>query len=783
MTLLEAIRPGFNQAGLCFLPVKGDGSKAPDVSAWTAFQTTRPTVAQMRHWDFAHRCGVGMIAGAVSGYREAWDFDEAFTFEAFITAAGKCGLGDVVQRLRAGYEDQTPAGGRRWIVQYPATVTWKDLTLARRPGREGEPATKVLIELPMFAILAPSNGTTHPSGRAYVRVSGSFQTIAAYTNEERDALFALARSFDEMPRREATRPPAPPSRTTNDRPGDDFNRRTTWAQLLEPAGWTHVFDRGDVAYWCRPGKAHGISATTNFGNSDLFYAFTSSSAFEPDVSYTKFGVFTLIEHGGDYAQAALALSQRGFGARATRPPRSTASAASPAVEPATRAVHLTRASAIAVRPVRWSWQDRLALGTFALIGGREGVGKSICVYTIAARITKGTLPGVYDGTPRGVIVAATEDSWEHTIVPRLMAAAADLDRVFRVDVTTLEGAETALSLPTDLAELARVIPEADAALVILDPLLSRLDTALDTHKDAEVRLALEPLVTLAGVTDVTVLGLIHVNKSSSSDVLTLLMGSRAFAAVARTVLFVMTDPDDETRRLLGQAKNNLGRLDLPTLAFRIAGVLVASTAEGDVWTGQLEWLGESERSIREAIDVAAESAGDRSAAAEAADWLLDYLTSQEGTADSAIVKREGAKAGHSREALRRACHHLHVQTKGVGFPRKTFWFLSSRHGFGRLVSPVSAVSAVATDVGETDKEPTNCIQLPQSTQLTQSPQTPRAREATATEDLSAWVTEDEPALLAGESDSAFADHDEHETRSLTDQRQDRGDASFRRGWQ
>ena len=62
---------------------------------------------------------------------------------------------------------------------------------------------KVLIELPAFSIVAPTNGRVHPSGRPYLRRSGSFSSIAAYTSEERDALIELARSFDAMPRSEA----------------------------------------------------------------------------------------------------------------------------------------------------------------------------------------------------------------------------------------------------------------------------------------------------------------------------------------------------------------------------------------------------------------------------------------------------------------------------------------------------------------------------------------------------------------------------------------------------
>jgi hypothetical protein len=367
--------------------------------------------------------------------------------------------------------------------------------------------------------------------------------------------------------------------------------------------------------------------------------------------------------------------------------------------PPEHCVHLTPASRIFIRPVRWLWHERLALGSLALLGGREGIGKSMCLYTLGADITRGTLPGVYAGTPRAIVVAATEDSWEFTIVPRLMAAGADLGRVFRVDVTTATGSETGLSLPRDLAGLETVVRDVQAALIILDPLLSRLDTQLDTHKDSEVRLALEPLVALADKAGVSVCGIVHVNKSASNDALTTLMGSRAFTAVARSVLFVMTDPDDESVRLFGQAKNNLGRLDLPTLKFTITGTKVAETLEGPVWTGKLVWTGETERSIREALESAADAGNDKSATNEAQGWLEDYLNSQGGSAESAVVKREGAKAGHSKDTLRRACNRLKVTVKTAGFPRQSSWSLPVSATFGRLAATASTASTAPT--GET----------------------------------------------------------------------------------
>ena len=321
MSILHTARLAY-AAGLCVLPTAADGSKRPDVSSWKRYQATRPTAEEMRAFDLAHRSGMGIVAGAVSQYRECWDFDDLDTYHQFVEAATSCGLHAVVQRITAGFENATPGGGRRWIVTYPPEVEARDVTLARRPGRNGEPPIKTLIELPTFAIVAPSDGPTHPSGKPYVQLSGSFADIASYDAAERDDLIALARSFDAMPRkpapdRLAAKPAAKSHRT---RPGDDYNRRMTWTQLLEPAGWTHVYDHGDMSYWCRPGKTVGISASTNYGGSDLLYPFTSSTEFTPETSYSKFAVYTTLEHHGDFAKAALALAKQGYGEQDDTPP-------------------------------------------------------------------------------------------------------------------------------------------------------------------------------------------------------------------------------------------------------------------------------------------------------------------------------------------------------------------------------------------------------------------------------------------------------------------------------
>lgn len=338
-----------------------------------------------------------------------------------------------------------------------------------------------------------------------------------------------------------------------------------------------------------------------------------------------------------------------------------------------RRVRLTAAGSIRPRRVKWLWDDRLALGTLSLVAGGEGLGKSTVTAWLAAEITHGRLPGEHYGKPRGVIVAATEDSWSYTLVPRLIAAGADLSRVFRVEVESAAG-PVPVSLPQDLAGLADAAREVDAALLVLDPLMSRLDGRLDTHRDAETRRGLEPLAAWADQTGAAVLGLIHHNKSGSADPLRVVMGSRAFTAVARSVHTVVSDPDDETdrRRLFATSKNNLGRSGLPTLAFTVEPASVP-TDDGPTETGRLQWAGESRLSVSDAL--AGGSTETKTATAEAAQWLDEYLASQGGTAASADAKRAGARAGHSPDSLKRACRRLGVVIRSQGYPRVTFWDL------------------------------------------------------------------------------------------------------------
>lgn len=419
--------------------------------------------------------------------------------------------------------------------------------------------------------------------------------------------------------------------------------------------------------------------------------------------------------------------------------------------PGGRKMSLTAASTITVRPVRWMWDGRIPLGSLALLGGREGIGKTTLAYTLAADVTQGKLPGDFAGKPKSVIIAATEDSWEHTIVPRLMGAGADLTKVYRIDVTSADDIATSMSLPRDVHSLKDAITRTDTGLVLLDPLMSRLDGTLDSHRDTEVRQALEPIVDIADKSGAAVLGLIHVNKGGSSDPLTSLMGSRAFAAVARAVLFLMLDPDDDKVRLLGQPKNNLGRLDdLPTLTFTIDTATVAETTEGVVTTGRVVWGADSAKSIRDAIEASTDGPMVHTAVGEALDWLVDYLTDQGGAAPSKEIRAEGHKAGHTKDALDRARKRGRIASTSFGFPRQSQWSLPD----ALTVIATSGESPITTTTTTTQ----TTGQTGHGVQSSQSSQSPGGTREDAT-------TEPEPCYHCQRSGSACALHSGGKTNS------------------
>jgi RecA-family ATPase len=132
------------------------------------------------------------------------------------------------------------------------------------------------------------------------------------------------------------------------------------------------------------------------------------------------------------------------------------------------------ASAVETKPVTWLWKRRIPAGKVTMFDGDPDLGKSVVTLDIAARVSKGRkFP---DGAPceaGNVLVCNVEDGADDTIVPRLKAHGADLERVYLFSsVPDEHGGTRLLELPRDLAALEAKVRQRKARLLIIDPVLT-----------------------------------------------------------------------------------------------------------------------------------------------------------------------------------------------------------------------------------------------------------------------------------------------------------------------
>lgn len=327
MTVLETALQ-LHDAGLSVVPVAADGTKRPSV-AWKQYTTTRADRAALEQWFTPDSpLGVGIITGYNNVELLEVEGKAMQLMPDVLELLDGTGLRGLYDRLVTGWSEQSPSGGLHLFYRIADGEVPGNTKIASQPS-DGATGREVLAETRGtggFVVLAPSSGKVHPTGRPYLRLAGGPATTPTITRSERDQLHAVIHAaLDTMPEpHQVANGPVDAKWSTayhaadgDTTPGDDFEAKTDWADIL--TGWVLVFQRGRERYWRRPGKNDGISATTGRADDrDRLYVFTSSTEFEPEVPYTKFGAYALLQHHGDHGAAAKALADRGFGYRSPR---------------------------------------------------------------------------------------------------------------------------------------------------------------------------------------------------------------------------------------------------------------------------------------------------------------------------------------------------------------------------------------------------------------------------------------------------------------------------------
>jgi putative DNA primase/helicase len=196
-------------------------------------------------------------------------------------------------------------------------------------------------------------------------------------------------------------------------------------------------------------------------------------------------------------------------------------------------VSLIRGDSITPEPVNWIWGGWLAAGKFHVLAGQPGAGKTTLALAFAATITSGGCwPDGSRAEAANVLIWSGEDDPGDTLVPRLRAMGANMSRVYfvgdvrdgvDVDARSFDPARDVLALVRKAETIG------DIGLLIVDPVVSAVSG--DSHKNAETRRSLQPLVDLATKLHCAVLGISHFTKGTSGrEPIERVTGSLAFGA-------------------------------------------------------------------------------------------------------------------------------------------------------------------------------------------------------------------------------------------------------------
>jgi RecA-family ATPase len=320
------------------------------------------------------------------------------------------------------------------------------------------------------------------------------------------------------------------------------------------------------------------------------------------------------------------------------------------------------------------WPLRFYRGKLNLLAGHPGLGKSYVSHWLAARVSVGGEVPFGDGErfPQGdVLLFAAEDGPGDTIKPRLVRCGADLSRIHVVEAvieydSKQQKIDRLAQLDRDIQQIKSLLSSrADSGRPIIAMVFDTIDSYLgktDSHKSAEVRGVLGPLVALAAEFNICVIAISHLSKGGQGPAITRSLGSIAFVGLSRSAWLVTTDPDDpaaetgtSSRRLLLQVKNNLA----PTQR----GLVFHINERG------IEWTEESSVTADRAL-APVHKKKESSKLHAACDWLSTRLAGGEAH-ESKLVMDEAKALGFARNMIFDARKAMDVKP----FPDDGKWFI------------------------------------------------------------------------------------------------------------
>ncbi|OBG43009.1 AAA family ATPase [Mycolicibacterium fortuitum] len=340
-----------------------------------------------------------------------------------------------------------------------------------------------------------------------------------------------------------------------------------------------------------------------------------------------------------------------------------------------------------IRPKKQVWlQDkRIPVGTVSALAGRGGTGKTTYMIELIGKLSRGLLPGKYYGQPRPSLIWSGEDQWDTVIVPRLIAAGADLNMVGRLAIeSTIDGdtSEVAPKLPLDTFTIRDAVATTGAVLVGIDPIASTMSG--DLNREADVRSAVDALARVSAETGAVMMFVRHFGKGggNASDKMS---GSHAFRDAVRSVFLFAEDGD---RVIVTQDKGNYAPRGDESFAFRLESVSIP-TDDGPAEVARVVDLGTSDISVSEVINRT--DPGHDGDAHDIDTWLTELLAT--GSVKANEVYSSADAAGYSKDQAKRAKKRLGIQAVRETGDGPWFWKLETKGAGDQGSTPDSSGTA------------------------------------------------------------------------------------------
>lgn len=331
---------------------------------------------------------------------------------------------------------------------------------------------------------------------------------------------------------------------------------------------------------------------------------------------------------------------------------------------------LASAASITPTPISWLWPQWLAKGKLTVLAGAGGSGKTTLAIGLISCLTRG---GYWPDGSRcnecgNALIWSSEDDHADTLVPRLIAAGADLTRIHFINGRISAVGERDTFDPATNFDLLREAAAriGGASLLLLDPMVSLVRG--DMHKANDVRRSLQPVVDFAKAQSCAVVGITHFSKgSAASSPADRVIGSQAFGALARTVLVAAKSTNSDTR-ILARAKSNIGE-DQGGVQY----IIETCTVINNIETTRVVWGELVEGSAGDILAEVECSDGDVGSDDDPSEALRRILS--DGSITGKEVKQLMAANGYTTKQTRSARERLGVIASREGFGKEmtTYW--------------------------------------------------------------------------------------------------------------